>query len=63
MLIRGCLVYENDGRILKCGHELCAGELGLWSNLSIALLKLAWVRLLGRHEPVGDCPRRDLRLW
>jgi hypothetical protein len=21
-------VYENNGRILKCGHEVCAGERG-----------------------------------
>jgi hypothetical protein len=25
------IVYENDGRILKCGHELCAG----WRRRSI----------------------------
>lgn len=28
MLICNRSVYENNGRILKCGHEVCAGESG-----------------------------------
>jgi hypothetical protein len=41
------LVYENNGRILKCGHEVCAGELRHWtflSNLhySVNVLQTVW---------------------
>jgi len=45
-LIRRDLVYENNGRILKCGHEVCAGEFNRnflpdWHN-SFRLLQIAW---------------------
>ena len=41
------LVYENNGRILKCGHEVCEGEHGCWSFLpsllySFIVLQTAW---------------------
>lgn len=50
VLIRGglLLVYENNGRILKCGHELCAGEfdrLGWSPGLALFILaceQIAW---------------------
>ena len=47
LLIPRDLVYENNGRIMKCGHEVCAGEPGRWTFLpnlqySFSVLQIAW---------------------
>ena len=51
-------VYENNGRVLKCGHEVCAGELdrSIEDDPNFAMFILPCDRLLGGYEPVGDCP-------
>jgi hypothetical protein len=57
VLIRSGLVYEYNGRILKCGHEVCAGELGhSIDDLDSALFIVPCDRLLGGYEQLGDRP-------
>jgi len=57
VLIRSGLVYEYNGRILKCGHEVCAGELDhSIDDLDSALFIVPCDRLLGGYEQLGDRP-------
>lgn len=57
VLICNGLVYEYNGRILKCGHEVCAGELDhSIDDLDSALFIVPCNRLLGGYEPFGDRP-------